>query len=395
MVVYQGLASNVVPIGKSLARMNVMGGKQPFQLPVSRRATRRVPNWPRLCADTANQATMTHAMRSDATPIHTEHAMTLRSALTALLLFLPCAKAAGLDLRSADVYAAEHPSVQAVAYMGLLMEQRTSGRIKIASLGANSVSSEIFAIGAVQNGTLDLARVNLASLSSIVPAAHVPALPYIFRSTDHLRRVIDGPIGTELLAALERHGLVGLCLYDNGARSFYGSKPVRTVHDLAGVKVRTPLSGPWSSIFQTMGMRAIPMPYEQVHVGLRKGLVELSENNWPAFVSSRHNEVAKYFSKTNHLMTPGVVIISKKLWDALSSEDQAIIRDAAQESVLHNRTLWNERELNMVSMAKSLSVEIVSDVDRDSFARAIVPIYDRQIGVKGAEELIVRIRSTK
>ena len=94
-------------------------------------------------------------------------------------------------------------------------------------------------------------------------------------------------------------------------------------------------------------------------------------------------------------MTPGVVIFSKKLWDALSSEDQAIIRGAAQESVLHNRTLWNERELNMVSMAKSLSVEIVSDVDRDSFARAIAPIYDRQIGVKGAEELIVRIRSTK
>lgn len=321
--------------------------------------------------------------------------MTLRSALIALLLFLPFGRAAGLDLRSADVYAAEHPSVQAVAHMGTLIERRTSGRIRIASLGANSTSSEIFAIGAVQNGTLDLARVNLASLSSIVPAATVPALPFIFRSTYHLRQVIDGPIGTELLAALDRHGLVGLCLYDNGARSFYGSKPVRTVHDLAGVKVRAPLSGPWFSIFQAMGMRPTPMPYEQVHVGLRKGLVELSENNWPAFVSSRHNEVAKYFSKTSHFMTPGVVIFSKRLWDNLSSEDQAIIRGAAQESVLYNRTLWDEHELTMVSMATSLRVEIVSDVDRDSFARVIAPIYDRQNAVKGAERLIARIRSTK
>jgi tripartite ATP-independent transporter DctP family solute receptor len=321
--------------------------------------------------------------------------MILRSALSAILLFLLCGNAAGLDLRSADVYAPEHPSVQAVAYMSTLIERRTSGRIKIASLGAKSISSEIFTIRAVQNGTLDLARVNLASLSTIVPAAIVPALPYIFRSTDHLRRVIDGPIGTELLSALDRHGLVGLCLYDNGARSFYGSKPIRTVHDMAGVKVRAPLSGPWISIFQTMGMRPTPMPYEQVPVGLRKGLVDLSENNWPAFVSSRHNEVAKYFSNTSHSMTPGVVIFSKRLWDGLSSEDQAIIRGAAQESVLHNRTLWNEHELTMVSMAKSLSVEIVSDVDRDSFARVIAPIYDRQIAVKGAEKLIMRIRSTK
>lgn len=321
--------------------------------------------------------------------------MTLRSALTAFVLFLPCGEAAGLDLRSADVYAAEHPSVQAVAYMGMLIERRTSGRIKISSLGANSQSSEIFTIGAVQNGTLDLARINLASLSSIVPAAIVPSLPYIFRSTDHLRRVIDGPIGAELLAELDRHGLVGLCLYENGARSFYGSKPVRTVHDLAGVKVRAPLSGPWISIFQAMGMRPTPMPYEQVHVGLRKGLVELSENNWPAFVSSRHNEVAKYFSETRHLMTPGVVILSKRLWDGLSSEDQAIIRGAAQESVLHNRALWNEHELTMTSTAKSLRVEIVTDVDRDSLARVIAPIYDQQKAVKGAEKLIARIRSTK
>lgn len=321
--------------------------------------------------------------------------MSLRSYLFAIFVFMLCAEAAGRDLRSADVYAAEHPSVQAVAYMGMLIERRTSGRIKISSLGANSQSSEIFAIGAVQNGTLDLARVNLASLSSIVPAAIVPALPYIFRSTDHLRRVIDGPIGTELLAALDRHGLVGLCLYENGARSFYGSKPVRTVHDLAGVKVRAPLSGPWFSIFRTMGMRPTPMPYEQVHVGLRKGLVELSENNWPAFVSSRHNEVAKYFSETRHFMTPGVVILSKRLWDGLSSEDQAIIRGAAQESVLHNRALWNEHELTKASTAKSLRVEIVTDVDRDSLARVIAPIYDQQKAVKGAEKLIARIRSTK
>lgn len=316
-------------------------------------------------------------------------------ALIVIVVFLPWAGiASAKELRSADVYAAEHPTVMAVDFLGKLIADRTSGRHKVASLGEESKNSEVFTIAAVRNGTLDMARVNVASLSNLVPAAIVPALPYIFKSTAHMRGVLDGPIGEELLTELDRLGLVGLCFYDTGARSFYGSRPIRKVSDLAGLRTRVPQSGPWVSLFQSMGVKTMPMPYGQVHSGLKNGSIELAENNWPSFVASRHYEVAKYFSMTRHSMTPGIVIVSKQTWDTISAQDQATIRAAAKESVRYIRKLWDENELTASKVSKALKVEIVSDVDQASFANAVAPVSERLIANPKAQDLMMRIKAT-
>ena len=322
------------------------------------------------------------------------HAMRSSKALIAIAALLWAGAASGKELVSADVYSVDHPTVRATAYLGELIEERTAGRHKIASLGEGSTNSEAFAIATVRNGTLDMARVNLASFCNLVPSAIVPALPYLFTSTAHMRRVLDGPIGEELLAELDRQGVVGLCFYDTGTRSFYGSKPIRKASDLAGLKVRVPQSGPWVAIMQAMGVQPMPMPYERVSVGLRNGTIALAENNWPSFVSSRHYEVAKYFSMTRHSMTPGVLIVSRQTWDGFSKEDQAIVRAAARESVDYIRKLWDENELTASKVSKVLNVEIVSDVDQASFIDAVAPVRDRQIANPKAQDMIRRIAST-
>lgn len=317
------------------------------------------------------------------------------SALIAIAAFLSWTGiASAKELHSADVYAADHPTVKAVDFLGKLIAERTSGRHTITSLGQDSKNSEVFTIAAVRNGTLDMARVNLASLSNIAPAAIVPALPYIFESTAHMRRVLDGPIGEEILAELDRHGLVGLCFYDTGARSFYGSRPIRRVSDLAGLRARVPQSGPWVTLFQAMGVTTMPMPYGQIQLGLKNGSIELAENNWPAFVASRHYEVARYFSMTRHSMTPGIVIVSKQTWNTISAQDQATIRAAAQESVRYIRKLWDENELTAPKVSKALNVEIVSDVDQASFAKAVAPVNERLIVNPKAQDLMMRIKTT-
>ena len=239
-----------------------------------------------------------------------------------------------------------------------------------------------------------MARLNLASLSNLLPTAFVPALPNVFQSTQHMRRVLDGPIGEEMLAALDRFDLVGLCFYDIGARSLYGVRPVRKVADVSGATLRVPPSAPWVAMWQALGVRPVSMPFERVHVALKNGTVEFAEDNWPAFVASRHYEVAHYFSLTRHSMSPGILLVSKKTWALLSAEDQEIFRAAARESVDHNRKLWDDVERAMPTVAAQLKVEIVSDVDQASFAQAVAPTFDRQMASPRAAELIARIAAT-
>lgn len=302
-----------------------------------------------------------------------------------------CAK----DLQSSDVYSAQHPTVQAVAYLGKLVQERTANRHRITMLGEGDRHSEIYSISAVRNGRLDMARVNFASLSTVLPAAVVPALPYLFRSQEHLRSVLDGPIGKELLASLDDLGLVGLCFYDTGARSFYGSKPIRKAADLEGVKLRVPQSGPWISILKVTGVKAIAMPFEQVKAGLASHAVDLAENNWPAFVTSGHHEVAKYYSETEESMTPAVVIMSKRTWQELTPADQAAVRSAARDSVAYFRQLWELADGKAKIAAKTRGVEIISDVDKGSFVAAAANDHGELAGAPQLRDLIKRIRDTR
>jgi TRAP-type C4-dicarboxylate transport system substrate-binding protein len=240
-----------------------------------------------------------------------------------------------------------------------------------------------------------MARVNLASFSNVLPEAIVPALPYIFRSTEHRRHVLDGPIGQELLRSLERLDLVGLCFYDTGSRSYYGSKPIRQASDLGGLKVRVPQSGPWVSLLRVPGMNAVPMPYAQVETALKTRAVDLAENNWEAFVTSQHHLVSKYFSETRHSASPGVLIMSKRTWEALALGDKQIIREAAQKSVDRFRALWAERVGTARQKAEAAGVEIISDVDRDSFMKAAENVYRAEGTTPELRTLIDRIKAVQ
>jgi len=320
--------------------------------------------------------------------------MPSRGALAAMAVLVAAVPAAGRDLQSADIYSADHPTVQTVSWLGKRLEERTAGRHRIASLGEESKSSEVFILGQLRNGTLDMARLNLASLSSLVPTAFVPAMPAVFRSTEHMQRVLDGPIGRELLEQLERFDLVGLCYYDIGARSFYGARPLRKAADLNGAKVRVPPNAPWVALLQALGVQPVSMPFERIYPALRNGTIDFADDNWPAFVASRHYEVARYFNLTRHSMAPGVLLVSRKTWNLLSPEDQAAFRASARDSVAYSRQLWDEVERTMPRVAAALKVEIVTDVDQDSFVQAIAPARERQMASPRIVEMIEKIAAT-
>lgn len=297
------------------------------------------------------------------------------------------------EFTSSDVYPLDFPTVQAVAHVDKVMRQRSGGTLGISTLGNDDRDSENYTVGQVRNGTLDMARVNLAVLNALVPSTAVPALPYLFKSKEHARRTLDGPIGEEILADLEAQGMIGLCFYDGGPRNFYTSKPVRTPGDLKGLKIRVQPGDMGAELLRALGVEPVAVPTDRVYLTLQSGLVDGSEQSWPAYVASRHYNVARYFNMTEHSMSPAVLIFSKRVWDTLSAQDQTIIRAAAKDSVEVMRRLWDDYETTGRKTVEAAGAEVIADVDRQAFADILVPLYSTILGEPALRSMIRRIQT--
>lgn len=303
--------------------------------------------------------------------------------------------ASAKEFRSSDVHPMDYPTVQAVAYMGKLINERTKGKHSIKVFGQSALGSEKDTIEQTKLGALDMVRVNISPFNNIVPETIVPALPFVFKSKDHMRRVLDGPVGEDILKALEPQGFVGLAFYDSGSRSFYTTKKaIKSVDDMKGMKIRVQQSDMWVAMMQALGANATPLPYAEVYTALKTGVVDGAENNWPSYDSSRHYEVAKMYSLTEHSMAPELLVFSKRVWDGLPKDEQDIIRKAAKESVPHMRKLWDEREAASRKTVEGGGSQIISDLDKKSFQDAMKPVYAKFAGDAKLQALVKRVQDT-
>jgi tripartite ATP-independent transporter DctP family solute receptor len=319
----------------------------------------------------------------------------MRSARVLGLLLALCAAVPveAREFRSSDIYPLDYPTVQAVVQVDKQMRERSGGKLGITVLGHDDRDSENYTAAQVRNGQLDMARINLGVLNNIAPMTSVFALPYLFKSKEHTRRILDGPIGEEILASLEAQGLIGLCFYDGGPRHMYGKKPIRTPADMYGLRVRVQQADAWAGMFRAVGANPVAVPTDRVYVNLQSGLIEAAEHNWPSYVSQRHYQVAPYFSMTGHSMAPAVLVFSKRVWDTLNPDEQAIIRRAAKDSVPFMRRLWDEYEAAGRKTVEAAGGVIVTDVDRKAFADRLVPLYSSVVDNDQLLSLVRRIQT--
>ena len=317
--------------------------------------------------------------------------------LRILILLLVAATvwpATARELRSSDAFPAGHPTVRAVAFMGDLLRERTSGRLTISSLGSDALDSESYTVAQLRNGTLDMARVNLNVLNSLVRGSVLPTLPFLFKSTEHMRRTLDGPVGADILAALQHHGLVGLCFYDGGKRSFYSrSHPIRSVADLKGLKVRVQRSDSWAILLRALGAEPVMMPIGQVRAAFEAGAIDAADGDWASYVAGGHQDVAPFYSLTEHSQPPSVLVFSLRVWRTLSAADQKLLREAARESVGHMRDLVDDYEATSRQHAEAAGIQIDENVDRQSFTDAMVPLYPIVIEESRLQDAVTRIQA--
>jgi tripartite ATP-independent transporter DctP family solute receptor len=276
--------------------------------------------------------------------------------------------------------------------MSKLVSQRTAGRLSIKVLPQSTQGSEKFTVEQVRNSTLDMARVNVSPLHDIAAPIVVPSLPYLFKSTAHMRRVLDGPIGDEILSSIEAHGFIGLCFYDSGFRSFFSvKKPITTAADVKGMRVRVMKAEMWTDTVRALGGTPIVEPFDRIHASLKAGVVDAAELNWSSYVATRSYEVAPIYSLTEHSASPEILLFSKRVWDGLPKEDQEIIRSAAKESVPYMRELWDQREASARKTIEAAGLRVVTDVDKKSFSDAMAIVYSTLAADPHLQDLVARI----
>jgi tripartite ATP-independent transporter DctP family solute receptor len=341
---------------------------------------------------------MTHRDEEIPVFINKEETMRILPALSlafGLTLASSAVPAQEITLRSADIHPDGYPTVEAVKYMGQLVSERTNGRIKIEVMNNAVLGSEKDTIEQTRFGVIDMNRVNAAPFNNLVTETTVLGLPFVFRDTEHMHKTVDGPIGEEVLAAFEPHGLVGLAFYDSGARSFYTTKkPVEKLADLKGMKIRVQQSDLWIAMMEAFGANATPMPFGEVYSSLETGVVDGAENNWPSYESTRHFEVARNYTLTQHSLNPEILVISKIAWDKLSPDDQKVLKQAAKESTVKMRELWVAREKASEEKVRAAGNRII-EVDKAEFSAAMKPVYDKFVTDPKQKDLLERVLAVK
>ena len=316
--------------------------------------------------------------------------------VVALLLAAGSADALAREFRAADTQNEHYPTVQALRFMGRQITERSGGRHEVRVFHSRQLGEEKETLEQTRAGAIDLNRTNVALIGNIIPSMNVLALPFLFRSIEHMQKVLDGPIGAEILGSFEPHGFVGLAFYDSGARSIYNSvRPVHSLADLKGLRIRVQQSEQMSAMMRALGATPVELPYGQVLTGLATRLIDGAENNWPSFVTTDHYRHAGHYTLTEHTMSPEVLVMSLKAWQTLSAEDRRIFREEARRSSQFMREKWRDLEEQSRKQAEAAGVVIVTDIEKQPFQAAMTGIYAKAQRDPASSKLIERIRKVE
>jgi len=318
------------------------------------------------------------------------------AALVAFATFAPAQ--AQQIIKATDVHPLGYPTVEAIVRLGNKLEKATNGKYKVQMYPSMQLGGEKEMTEQAQVGALQIARISVGPMGTIVDEFNVFNMPFVFKDEAQMRKVIDGPIGVEILNKLTNSSarLVGLGWMDAGTRNVYSDKPVTKPADLKGMKIRMMGNPLFVETMNAMGGNGIAMGFNELHQALQSGVVDGAENNEPTLFAQNHYQTpkGKVYSLTGHLIIPEIFVYSKASWDKLPKADQDLIRAAAKESVAFQRRKWDEQEAKSLAIVKAGGAEIV-DVDKKSFQAVMGPVYDKFMTTPDLKRLVKTIQETK
>lgn len=293
----------------------------------------------------------------------------------ALTIGASSAAFAATTLKLSHIHSRDHVVHKAMDSMAKEVQKETNGEVRIRIYTDATLGSQRESMEQIQNGIIDIAKTNASDLEAFSPSYSVFGLPYLFRDQAHYYKVKESELGESILASSRDKGFIGLTYYDAGARSFYATKAINSPDDLKGMKIRVQQSPTAINMVKAMGGSPTPLAMGELYTALQQGVVDGAENNIPSYTLSRHHEVAKFYTFDEHTMVPDVLVMSTKSFDALTPEQQKIVKKAAHNSMELMKTLWAESVKEERAKAEKQGVTFITP-DKAPFVKAVQPMYD-------------------
>ncbi|CAM4032895.1 TRAP transporter substrate-binding protein [Vibrio neonatus] len=268
----------------------------------------------------------------------------------------------------------DHPVHKSLSWFAKEVTKRTSMRVKV--YPNLTLGNEESTLQMVQNGTLAFAKVGGGLAASFSPEYKVLSLPYLYKDEADSKRILRGPVGQKILQSSAKDGFIGLAFLSSGSRGFYTKTKITKPEDLKGLKIRVQNSPIDIDTMKALGVSPVPISSGEVYSALQQGVVDGAENNIPTYFSTRQYEVAKYYTLDQHTMIPDLLVVSTEIWNGLSKEDQATIRQIAQETLDVQDKAWDEYSDYAKSEIVKNGGEVVS-VDVSAFKAKVASVYDK------------------
>jgi len=301
-----------------------------------------------------------------------------------------------VTLKFAEIHDAAYPTTIGDFEIAKLVKERTNGRVIIEVYHSMKLGDEAAVIKKVQEGEIDLTRTNIGPVTAYVSSLNAFLMPYIFRDTDHMLKVVNGQVGNDVLQSVEKKNFIGFGWFDGGTRNFYTKKPVSSPRGLKDMKIRTLQSELMVAMIQSFGAKAVPMPHSATYEGLKNGALDGAENNYPTYDETNHYQLAKYFIEDEHTRLPDIIIGSKKaLSSKVSAEEIEIIKQATRDTQALQFKLWAQtvKTARDKVVAAGCVITTVTPEQKMAFVDAVKPIYDKQ--PPEIQDLIKRIGAVK
>ena len=268
------------------------------------------------------------------------------------------------------------------------IEKGTQNRYKCQHFPSSALGGEREMTEAVQLGTLDIVNTSTGPIGNFVPEVKIVDIPFLFRDYDHARKVMDGPIGQDILSKFPSKGIIALGWTENGFRHMTNNKrPIVKPADASGLKMRTLENKVHMDGYRTFGILPTPMAFPELFGALQQGTVDGQENPIPVILASKFSQVQKHLSLTGHVYSPALLLMAPRTWTKLTDADKKVFTDAAKKAGAAQRKKVNDDENTGIAQLENDGMAVVKTVDGTAFREALTPAYVSYSKEFGAENI--------
>lgn len=283
-----------------------------------------------------------------------------------------------ITLKLAEVHEAGYPTTLADERFAELVNEATDGRITIEVYSDGKLGEESAVIEAMQNGTVDFARVSVSPMAKYSPELNALSLPYLYNDSEHMWKVLNSDLGQSMLESVSNASLVGLAWYDGGSRNFFANKEIKSIDDFKGLRLRMQNNPLMFGLAESLGCEPVDMSMGDINASIEQNILDGAENNIPTYESYKHVNFAPYFILDSHSRIPEILAGSEKVFSGLSAEDQKIIKECAKQTQEYEIEEWGKRETESREIVEKQGAKFIEPSDElmEDIREACEPLYD-------------------